>query len=163
LANRHLERHGHEERIDHRSHVARGIDREPTIHLGYAANEMAARGAQSDRMDELRAIISRNDIRFDLRELEAELKGLEAERAAELSREDLRKRAGRYPDPHEWTERGGMVAQQGSANKWVKEAERDQDGISATGARKEWSQRKSPKKEGREVDERSDRDDERDR
>jgi len=56
-----------------------------------------------------------------------------------------------------------MVAQQGSANKWVKEAERDQDGISATGARKEWSQRKSPKKEGREVDERSDRDDERDR
>ena len=41
LANRHLQRHGHEARIDHRSLEAQGIDREATIHLGYAAQELA--------------------------------------------------------------------------------------------------------------------------
>jgi len=163
LANRHLERHGHEERIDHRSHKERGIDREPTIHLGYAANEMAGRGAQSDRMDELREILGRNEIRRDVRALEAELRTLEKARAAELSRDDILKRTGRDPDASEWAERAGLVAQQRAANKWIKAAERDQGGISATGARKEWSQRKSPRKEGREADERPDRDDERER
>jgi hypothetical protein len=57
LVNRHLERHGHEARVDHRSLEAQGIDREPTVHLGYAANEMAQRGAQSDRMDALQAVM----------------------------------------------------------------------------------------------------------
>jgi hypothetical protein len=61
LANRHLERHGHAERIDHRSHAERGIEQEPTIHVGYAGMEMDARGAQSDRMGELRGILDRND------------------------------------------------------------------------------------------------------
>ena len=63
LANRHLERHGHEARIDHRSLKEQGIEREAGIHLGYAANEMAQRGAQSDRMDALQQVIARNDIR----------------------------------------------------------------------------------------------------
>jgi len=44
LANRHLERHGHEARIDHRSLEAQGIDREPTIHVGIAALAMVERG-----------------------------------------------------------------------------------------------------------------------
>lgn len=61
LCNRHLERHGHEARIDHRSLAEQGIEREPTIHVGYAGMQMDARGAQSDRMDELRGIIARND------------------------------------------------------------------------------------------------------
>lgn len=68
LCNRHLEWHGHEARIDHRSHAERGIDREPTIHAGYAAKQMDARGAQSDRMDELRGIMARNDAIRVLRE-----------------------------------------------------------------------------------------------
>jgi len=83
LANRHLERHGHEARIDHRSLAARGIEQEPTIHLGYAANEIAQRGGQSDRMDELRAILARNEIRLDMKELAAELRQLEAQQAKE--------------------------------------------------------------------------------
>mgnify|MGYP000897575538 CR=1 FL=1 len=44
VANRHLERHGHEARIDHRSLEAQGIDREPTIHIGPAAKAMQERG-----------------------------------------------------------------------------------------------------------------------
>jgi hypothetical protein len=61
LANRHLERHGHDARIDHRSLAEQGETREPTIHVGYAGIEMEARGGQSDRMDELRGIMARND------------------------------------------------------------------------------------------------------
>jgi len=45
LANRHLARHGHEARIDHRSLEAQGIDREPTIHVGPAGQAMDERGA----------------------------------------------------------------------------------------------------------------------
>jgi hypothetical protein len=77
LANRHLERHGHEARIDHRSLKQQGIEREAGIHLGYAANEMAQRGAQSDRMDALRQVIARNDIRVEVGKIERELAHLE--------------------------------------------------------------------------------------
>ena len=86
LANRHLERHGHAARIDHRSLKEQGVEREPGIHLGYAANEMAARGAQSDRMDALKGIMARNDIRLELSALEREAAGLEKERVAALAR-----------------------------------------------------------------------------
>jgi hypothetical protein len=103
LANRHLERHGLEERIDHRSHAARGIDQEPTVHVGYAGQEIAARGAQSDRMDALQAILARNEIRVDIAAIDGEL--------AELARQ--RRPATDTPD--DWTDRGGMVAQQKSA------------------------------------------------
>ncbi len=77
VANRHLERHGHAERIDHRSLKEQGVEREPTIHLGYAANEMAQRGAQSDRMDRLKGVIERNDIRLEMKALDREAAGLE--------------------------------------------------------------------------------------
>lgn len=83
LANRHLERHGHEARIDHRSLKEQGIDREPTVHLGYAANEMTQRGAPSDRMAALNEILARNELRFDLKAIDAELAGLEKQAAEE--------------------------------------------------------------------------------
>jgi ATP-dependent exoDNAse (exonuclease V) alpha subunit len=88
LANRHLERHGHEARIDHRSLAARGIDQEPTIHLGYAANEIAQRGGQSDRMDQLRGVLERNEIRLDMKALDRELKELtrQVEKAAPIDK-----------------------------------------------------------------------------
>jgi hypothetical protein len=89
LANRHLERHGHEERIDHRSLKEQGADREPTVHLGYAANEMAQRGAQSDRMDALKDILARNEIRVDMKTLDVGLAALErAEALRKLSGAD---------------------------------------------------------------------------
>ena len=77
LANRHLERHGHEVRIDHRSLKQQGIEREAGIHLGYAANEMAQRGAQSDRMDALQQVIARNDIRVEMKTIDREVAQLE--------------------------------------------------------------------------------------
>jgi len=77
LANRHLERHGHDARIDHRSLKEQGIDREAGVHLGYAANEMAQRGAQSDRMDALKGVMARNDIRLEMKGLDAEIAALE--------------------------------------------------------------------------------------
>ena len=83
VANRHLERHGHEERIDHRSLKEQGIDREAGVHLGYAANEMTQRGAQSDRMDALKGVMARNDIRLEMKALDRE--------AAELGRLSLAK------------------------------------------------------------------------
>jgi hypothetical protein len=95
LANRHLERHGHEARIDHRSLSAQGADREPTTHLGYAANEMAQRGAQSDRMDALNDILARNEIRVDMKGLDAELKTLEAEQQEALRKLQRADRADR--------------------------------------------------------------------
>ena len=48
------------------------------MHLGYAANEMAQRGAQSDRMDALKGVIARNDIRLEMKALDREAAGLEA-------------------------------------------------------------------------------------
>jgi hypothetical protein len=72
LTNRHLERHGHDARVDHRTLEAQGIDREPTVHVGYAGMEIDARGGQSDRMQALRDIMERNDIRLELMRLEGQ-------------------------------------------------------------------------------------------
>jgi ATP-dependent exoDNAse (exonuclease V) alpha subunit len=113
LANRHLERHGHEARIDHRSLKEQGIDREAGVHLGYAANEMAQRGAQSDRMDRLKGVIERNDIRLEMTALDRE--------AAELERQKAR---GAASDGLEWTDRGGLVAQEASAMNAIRDQAR---------------------------------------
>ncbi len=40
VANRHLERTGHEERIDHRSHAERGLLEQPTVHEGVVVRAM---------------------------------------------------------------------------------------------------------------------------
>jgi hypothetical protein len=91
LANRHLERHGHEARIDRRSLKEQGIDREPTVHLGYAAAEMAKRGAESDRVNQLLGILDRNEIRVDLKAMDEELKRLQEIKAQEQKRDELAK------------------------------------------------------------------------
>ena len=48
--------------IDHRSNVARGIEDIPTIHEGYAAHAMEARGELSERMEINREIRRKNDL-----------------------------------------------------------------------------------------------------
>jgi hypothetical protein len=60
-ANRMLEREGFEERIDHRSLIDQGIDREPTTHVGPAGKEMEERGAVSDRAQQNRDVQALND------------------------------------------------------------------------------------------------------
>ena len=73
--NRHLERAGREERIDHRSNAARGIDEIPTIHEGVTAQALARKGIISDRCEINRQIKADNTL---LRELKAEIKKLAA-------------------------------------------------------------------------------------
>ena len=62
-ANRELEREGSHERIDHRSHAARGIDREPTEHEGPNVREMEARGIFTERGAYNRGVLARNEER----------------------------------------------------------------------------------------------------
>ena len=96
LCNRHLERHGHEARIDHRSNEARGIEAEPTKHEGYQVAQMVERGEKPDRFLENEEIRTRNA-------------GLQIKREWVVDELTLDKEAGS----------GGMVAQQGAALEWV--------------------------------------------
>ena len=75
MSNRHLERAGREERIDHRSNAARGLDEIPTIHEGVAAQALERKGIISDRCEINRQIKADNAL---LRELKAEIKKLTA-------------------------------------------------------------------------------------
>ena len=75
MSNRHLERAGREERIDHRSNAARGIDEIPTIHEGVTAQALERKGIISDRCEINRQIKADNAL---LRELKAEIKKLAA-------------------------------------------------------------------------------------
>ena len=71
--NRCLERFGHEERVDHRSHAERGLDEQPTIHEGMAARAMEKKGIISDRCELNRQIKADNAL---LRELKSLVKKL---------------------------------------------------------------------------------------
>lgn len=74
-ANLALAQAGHEERIDHRSHAARGLEETPTIHEGVAARAMERKGITSDRCELNRQIRADNAL---LRQLKAELQKLAA-------------------------------------------------------------------------------------
>ena len=73
VSNRCLERAGREERIDHRSNAARGLDEIPTIHEGVTAQALERKGIISDRCELNRQIKADNAL---LRELKAEIKKL---------------------------------------------------------------------------------------
>ena len=75
VSNRYLKRAGREERIDHRSNAARGIDEIPTIHEGVTAQALERKGIISDRCEINRQIRADNAL---LRELKAEVKKLAA-------------------------------------------------------------------------------------
>ena len=75
VTNRYLESAGREERIDHRSNAARGLDEIPTIHEGVTAQALERKGIVSDRCELNRQIRADNAL---LRELKAEIKKLTA-------------------------------------------------------------------------------------
>ena len=75
VSNRCLERAGREERIDHRSNAAWGIDEIPTIHEGVTAQALERKGIISDRCEINRQIRADNAL---LRESKAEVKKLAA-------------------------------------------------------------------------------------
>ena len=75
VTNCYLERAGREERIDHRSNAARGLDEIPTIHEGVTVQALERKGIVSDRCEMNRQIRADNAL---LRELKAEIKKLAA-------------------------------------------------------------------------------------
>ena len=75
VTNRYLESAGREERIDHRSNAARGLDEIPTIHEGVTVQALERKGIVSDRCGMNRQIRADNAL---LRELKAEIKKLAA-------------------------------------------------------------------------------------
>lgn len=110
IGNRHLERHGFEPTLDHRSLEAQGLDRAPTLHRGVDVTAMERRGIETDRGDEGRQIEARN----------AELKSLQIE-AAKLEREirqaELEEKAKKHAAHEAATlyDRAGLVSQQADA------------------------------------------------
>ena len=84
VINRALERAGSAERVDARSFEARGIDREPTEHLGPSATEMERQGRGSERGDRNREIGERNET---IDRLVDELADIEAQIVAEEERQ----------------------------------------------------------------------------
>ncbi len=71
--NRSLERYGFDERVDHRSHAARGLDEQPAVHEGVTARALEAKGIISDRCELNRQIKRDNAL---LREIKAQVKKL---------------------------------------------------------------------------------------
>ena len=68
VVNRHLEKADHDERIDHRSNAARGIDEQPTIHEGTAARILEKEGGISERCELNRQIRKDNALLRKLKE-----------------------------------------------------------------------------------------------
>ena len=88
IGNRHLERHGFEASLDHRTLEAQGIEREPTIHMGKAATAIEREGTASELGDVNREIAADNDRRVI--DLAAERAMRDAHAAARGQVEDVR-------------------------------------------------------------------------
>ena len=102
-ANAHLEKHGHAERIDHRSHKDRGLEQIPTIHLGTAAHQMEQRGIRTERGDINRAIKEANEriakINVDILKLENELQQIKDEQRQEELQQKQEQQEQKIPTP----------------------------------------------------------------
>jgi hypothetical protein len=68
VANRHLERHGHEARLDHRSYLRQGLDIEPALHMGPGDAARECQGERTAAGDHNRAVAERNAARRAQRE-----------------------------------------------------------------------------------------------
>ena len=75
-----LERAHVGERVDHRSFARRGLEQAPTVHLGPAATALERRGIQTGLGDVNRAVAATEEAREAVRQVEAEVIDLEAER-----------------------------------------------------------------------------------
>jgi len=67
VTNLYLERYGHDERIDHRSHAGRGLTEQPTIHEGVVARALEKKGIISDRCEINRQIKADNALLCELK------------------------------------------------------------------------------------------------
>ena len=94
IGNLALERAGLDIRIDCRSFVDQGIDREATVHLGPVASAMERNGEETELGDRNRTARARNDerdrLRNDKEAVSAEIIDLAAERERREAERDLR-------------------------------------------------------------------------
>jgi hypothetical protein len=122
-SNRALENAGVESRIDHRSLEARGIDREAGIHVGQAAQVLAVNGEQpTSKVREVGRIVGgeRALVTVDYPAIDSGKTRLD-ENDERMARNRMRIQAATGQDV-DWTDRGGMAAQQRSAMEWVRAA-----------------------------------------
>lgn len=73
IINEEQERHGISDRVDCRSHAARGLSEQPTVHEGYHARKLESMGIVSDRCELNRQIKADNKL---LRELKKQVQKL---------------------------------------------------------------------------------------
>ncbi|MGN8678215.1 MobQ family relaxase [Oscillospiraceae bacterium HCP3S3_F4] len=73
IVNEEQERHGISDRVDCRSHAARGLTEQPTVHEGYHARKLESMGFIADRCELNRQIKADNQL---LRELKKQVKKL---------------------------------------------------------------------------------------
>jgi len=91
IANRHLARAGSLERVDHRSYKSQCVEREPTKHLGAAANALERQGEKTERGNFNRTAAEINAIRAEIKALATEVvlqheaEGLEAAHIPQLA------------------------------------------------------------------------------
>jgi MobA/MobL family len=90
IGNRHLERHGFEPTLDHRTLEAQGIEREATIHMGQSATAIERDGNLSELGGVNREISAENEQKVI--DLAAELAMREARAAARGQVDDIRSR-----------------------------------------------------------------------
>jgi hypothetical protein len=130
-ANKALEQAGHEARIDRRTLAAQGIDQEPQIHLGQAVRALDERGERPrSAAREIKRITKDGSkaVIIDYRKIDGGNTRLD-ENNARIHRNEVRLESFR------WDARGGMVAEQRAAMKWIKaamkrEKSRDRQAIS---------------------------------
>jgi hypothetical protein len=77
MTNAALERAGRSERVDHRSYVRQGIDREPGEHFGPSAPYMVDRGVDHERLDDAATVRDHGD---RVRAIDLEIAQLESAR-----------------------------------------------------------------------------------
>lgn len=73
LANDALARHGHDQRIDHRTLAEQGADRLPQVHIGPNVAAMTQRGILTDRWERFEAVNESNALRTEETALELEI------------------------------------------------------------------------------------------
>ena len=88
IGNRHLERHGFEPTLDHRTLEVQGIEREPTVHMGKSATAIERDGNPSELGDVNREIAAENERKVI--DLAAERAMREARAAARGQVDDIR-------------------------------------------------------------------------
>ena len=71
VQNRHLEKHGFNVRVDHRSYKRQGLDILPTVHLGVAASQMERKGIRTEKGDYNRQV---KNINKEIRQTKARIR-----------------------------------------------------------------------------------------